>query len=282
MQTSDIDLIVLTYNEEKNIGQCLESVKGLVSNIFVVDSGSTDSTVKIAESFGASVYTNPFVNQAVQYNWAMDNLPLKSEWILWLDADEYLLPELRDEIGAKLPSLQRDICGIMLKRRLIFMGHWIKHGGFYPTTVMRLFRNGCARKENIEMDEHLYLTEGNAIQLEHDFVDHNHKGLADWSMKHVKYSERCARTYMKYEEEGMHGEIKPNLLGTPPERKRWLKSKLYIRCPVLMRSILLFGYRYFFRLGFLDGMAGFIYNYLHSMWYMFLVDCVIIDDKRGK
>ena len=280
MQRPRIDLVVLTFNEEKNISQCLDSVQGLVDSVYIVDSGSTDDTKKIAESYGAYVYQNPFENQAVQFNWAMDNLPLEGDWVLWLDADEYLLPELKSEIDSKLPKLSKDICGILLKRRLYFMDRWIRHGGFYPTIVMRLFRTGTARKENIEMDEHLYLMRGSSIQFLNDFADYNHKGLLDWSIKHVKYSARCARTYLKYEEENSHGEIESNYFGSAPERKRWLKSKLYLKFPLIIRAFLLFIYRYIIKLGILDGIPGLIYNYLHSMWYMFLVDCVIIEKNR--
>src|SRR5215510_13829763 len=129
MPPADLDLIVLTYNEEANLDQCLRSVAGLPRNVFVVDSGSTDRTVAIAESHGARVAVHAFTTQAKQFNWALDALPLESAWILRLDAAEYLLPELREEILRELPRLPPEVTGIFLRRRMVFLGRWIRHGG---------------------------------------------------------------------------------------------------------------------------------------------------------
>src|SRR3990172_9924069 len=155
-----LSLMVLTYNEEVNLRHCLESVAGLVTDIFVVDSFSTDGTLKVARQYGARVVQNPFVNLAVQVNWALDNLPFATPWILRLDADEYLTPELRDELQAVLPALPQDIAGLSVKRRFYFMDRWIKHGGYYPTWLLRVFREGMVRCEARWMDEHMVLTAG--------------------------------------------------------------------------------------------------------------------------
>src|SRR3989344_7070872 len=128
-----VSLIVLTFNEEKNLPRCLESVKDLADEIFVVDSYSEDKTVGIAEKFGAKVFQRDFINQAEQFNWALDNLLITSDWILRLDADECLMPELRDEIAEVLPEAPSEITGFYIKRRVYFLGRWIKHGGYYPT-----------------------------------------------------------------------------------------------------------------------------------------------------
>jgi len=194
-----LTLVVLTYNEEVNLPHCLESVEGLADDVFVVDSGSTDGTREVARDHGAEVVEHPFEHQAQQFNWALDHLPIETDWILRLDADEYLLPELRREIRETLPSVPPEVTGFYMKRRVIFQGRWIRHGGYYPTWLLRLFRRGKGRSEMLEMDEHLVVTEGETRRLEHDFVDHNRKGLSFWLRKHEGFAEREARELLRRE-----------------------------------------------------------------------------------
>lgn len=277
---SAIDLIILTYNEEANLEHCLESVRGLVDNCFVVDSGSTDRTLDIARSFGAYTTFRRFTNQAEQFNWALDNLPLKSEWVLRLDADEYLLPELGAEMLATLPTLGGDITGLYFKRRMIFMGRWIRHGGYYPTWLLRLFRKGRARSELSEMDEHIVVHNGKTGRLKNDFVDHNRKGLSDWCLKHERYASRQARVIAGGNGWADPAGLQPKFFGNQSERKRWFKNNVYRRSPLFSRALALFVYRYFFRLGILDGREGLIFHYLHAAWYLFYVDAKIYEMRK--
>ncbi|HYE75984.1 MAG TPA: glycosyltransferase family 2 protein, partial [Blastocatellia bacterium] len=205
----NLDLIVLTYNEEANLAHCLKSVCGMVRNIFVVDSGSTDRTVEIAREFGAQIFTHAFTNQAEQFNWALENLPIQSDWVLRLDADEYLSNELRDELAAVLPTLPDEITGLYLKRRMIFLGRWIRYGGYYPTWLLRVFRRGKAQSELAEMDEHIVLLEGSARRLTHDFSDHNRKGLSAWLLKHEAYASRQVRVLLRGQKEQETGGVEP-------------------------------------------------------------------------
>ena len=184
-----ITVIILTYNEEIHLTRCLENIKDWVEEIVVVDSGSTDKTQEIAKRFGARVVTHPFKYQADQLNWVLDNIDFKTEWILRLDADEYVLPELWKEIVEILPKTSSDINGYYMKRRMHFMGRWIKHGGYYPTWILRLFRKGKGRCDDRKMDEHL-IVEGKIEKLKHDFVDENLKGLNEWTTRHNNYSTR--------------------------------------------------------------------------------------------
>lgn len=277
----DLDTIILTYNEEQNLSQCLESVKGLERNIFVVDSGSTDRTVEIAKRYGAQVFTHEFTTQAEQFNWALENLPTQSEWVLRLDADEYLLPELRDEITQALPSLSQDITGLYMKRRMIFMGRWIRHGGYYPTWILRLFRKGKARCEEAELNEHIVLLEGRSGRLKNDFVDQDHDGLTSWLVKHEGFAERQARFISSLGNgNGKHSaRIRADLFGNQAERKRWLLTNFYRSTPPFLRAYLYFFYRYFFRLGFLDGVEGLIFHFLHGCWYPFYTDAKLLEQK---
>lgn len=279
MLPPSLDLIVLTYNEEVNLEYCLQSVQGLARNIFVVDSGSTDRTVEIARQYDAHVVSHPFINQAQQFNWALDNLPIQSDWVLRLDADEYLLPELRDEIASTIPHLPTNVSGLQFKWRMIFLDRWIRHGGYYPMWLLRLFRQGKGRCESVEMDEHIVLLEGTSRCLQHDLIHHNRKQLSDWTLKHEHYASRQARVLLRFLNNAQPDGVQPKLLGSQVERKRWLKSKLYGRAPLFTRAFLYFIYRYFFRSGFLDGLPGMIYHVLHAGWYFFYIDAKIYESR---
>ncbi len=276
MKKLPISIIILTFNEEINLPRCLESIYKWVDEIIVVDSLSSDGTLKVAEEFGAKTYRHPFKNQADQFNWALDNVKVKNDWIMRLDADEYLLPELWEEIAEMLPKTPQDVNGYYMKRRVIFMGRWIKHGGYYPTWFLRLFRKGKGRYEDREMDEHL-IVEGKTAKLEHDFVDHNLKGLNEWITRHNNYSACEARAYLKFLNLASSQDTK---LGGQAGQKRQIKNKLYYQLPPFLRALLYWKYRYFLRLGFLDGKEGLVFHFLQGFWYRFLVDAKILEMKR--
>lgn len=279
--TADLDLIILTLNEEKNLPYCLASVEGLVRNIFIVDSGSTDRTVEIAEEAGAAVVTHGFVDQPTQLNWALENLPLSSGWTLRLDGDEYLLPELKEEIASTLPTLSDDVTGIYLNRRLIFMGRWIKHGTYYPTWILRIWRRGIARSEAISLNEHMLLSRGTSIHLTHDFADHDRYGLRAWIAKHKGYARRHA-LFLDELKRPDAMELPPKRRGTQAQRRRWTERNLYGRAPLFVRPFVYFLYRYIVRLGFLDGPKGTLFHFLHAFWYRFYVDMKIFQMKFGR
>ena len=268
--------VVLTYNEELNLPGCLESLQALGCEVFAVDSGSTDRTVEIAETAGAQLVYHPFQSQAQQLNWALENLPLKEQWVLRLDADERLTPELTQELSATLPAADDEVSGFYVKRRVYFMGRWIRHGGYYPTWLLRVWRRGSAKVEDRLMDEHMVLLQGRAAFLKHDIVEQNQKGLYHWVERHNRYSTREAQAQL----EGSTGaEISPSLFSTPEARRRWLRHRVYYRLPVLLRSFLYFIYRYFIRLGFLDGRQGLVFHFLQGFWYRFLVDAYILESR---
>ena len=277
-----IAIILLTHNEEENITHALESVASWAHEIFVVDSFSTDGTLEIAEKFGCKVVSRPFVNQAEQFNWALDHLPVESDWILRLDADEYVVPDLQREIGEAIRVAPLEVTGFYMKRRMVFMGRWIKHGGYYPVWLLRLFRRGCARSETTEMDEHLVLLRGRSLRLENDFVDHNRKGLSAWTLKHESYAARQARVIAGRLGASDPDGVQARLSGNSVERKRWVKHNIYGRSPLFLRALLYFVYRYFFRLGVLDGKAGLIFHFLHAGWYLFYVDAKICEQRLAE
>lgn len=250
--------VILTFNEEKHLARCIENVAQVAERVIIVDSYSTDRSTDIARSLGAEVFQNPFVHQAQQFQWALDNIPVHSDWIIRLDADEYLLPELVAELRQKMPGLPAGITGLLLKRRVIFMDRWIKNG-YYPMSLLRVWRPGAGYIQQKWMDEHAALRHGQALLLDHDMVDHNLNHLGWWTEKHNKYALREAIERLRQES------------GDGSDPVKWNKS-LYMRLPLFVRPFLYFGYRYVIRLGFLEGKPGLIWHILQGFWFQFLVD----------
>lgn len=274
----NISVLILTFNEELHIERCIKSLQPFAKDIFIVDSYSTDKTVEIAEFLGAKVYQNKWPgNHAVQFQWGLDNCPIKTEWVMKIDADEYVLPELSDEINKKLNTINADVSGIYIKRRVFFLDRWIKHGGYYPVWLLRIWRHGYGQMEQRWMDEHIKLSSGKTIQFENDLVDDNKSGLTAWTNKHNGYATREAIDVLNkiynFLEEGIED---GKLFGTSIERKRWLRQK-YDNLPLFIRPIIYFHYRYFFKLGFLDGKPGFIWHFLQGFWYRFYIDAKIYE-----
>ena len=274
----DISVVILTLNEEKHIERCIKSLLAFTNNIFIIDSYSKDKTVEIAESLGAKVYQNKWLgNHAKQFQWGLDNCPIETTWVMKMDADEYVLPELADEINSKLNNIQGDVSGIYVKRRVYFLDRWIKYGAYYPIWLLRIWKKEYGSMEQRWMDEHIKLSAGKTVQFENDIVDNNKSGLTEWTEKHNGYATKEAidalnKIYNFVEEDIEDGK----LLGSGIERKRWLRQK-YDRLPLFLRPIIYFHYRYFFKLGFLDGKPGFIWHFLQGFWYRFLIDAKIYE-----
>lgn len=271
----DLSVIILTYNEEMHIERCIKSLQSFAKEIFVVDSFSNDQTVEIAESLGAKVYQNKWVNYAIQYQWGLDNCTIETEWIMRMDADEYVLPELANEINTKMETIDNDVSGVYIKRQVHFMDRWIKYGSYYPIWLLRIWRFEKGRIEERWMDEHIKLNSGNTVKFTNDLVDDNKNNLTWWTEKHNSYATREAvdilniiYNFKKYDE------VEPNLFGTQEQRKRWLKIR-YASLPLFIRPILYFTWRYFIKLGFLDGKPGLVWHFLQGGWYRFLVDAKI-------
>jgi glycosyltransferase involved in cell wall biosynthesis len=273
----DISVIILTLNEQKHIERCLNSLRLFTDKILVIDAGSTDQTVAIAESLGAKVMQNPWVTYAVQFNFGIQNNPFKTRWLMRMDADEYVTPELAAEINQQLSTLPTDVTGIYVKRRVMFMNQWIKHGGYYPTWLLRLWQNGTGICEELWMDEHIKLFEGRSIQFKNDIVDHNLNNLTWWTQKHNLYAIREVIDLLDIIYNFADTErVAPKLFGTQDQRKRYLKLK-YASLPLFTRPFLYFFFRYFLKLGILDGKKGIIWHFLQGLWYRFLVDAKLFE-----
>ena len=277
-----LSVIILTFNEGKHIARALRSLAPLNAQVFVVDSFSTDATVEIARAQGALVVQNTFVHQAQQIQWALLNLPITTAWVMRLDADEVLTTELIGELIERLPNLPSEVAGINLKRRHIFLGRWIRHGGRYPVTLLRIWRPGAARVEQRWMDEHMVLLRGQAVTFRHDFCDENLNDLTHFTDKHNKYATREAIEVLS----AQFGMVESHS-GTAERHgsfqalaKRILKESLYNRLPLWCGPFGYFLTRYIVQGGALDGRPGLIYHALQGFWYRFLVAAKIVEFEQ--
>lgn len=274
----DISVIILTYNENLHLKRCIENVRLFAKDIYIVDSYSIDDTLLIANELNVHIYQNKWENNyAKQFNWALNNLPIRTKWVLRLDADEYLLPELIKELENKLSNLNENISGIIFNRRLIFLNKWIKKG-VYPVKLLRLFKYKKAFCETRLMDEHIKLTEGFAVEFENDFVDHNLNDISSFILKHNGYSIREAIDLLDIEF-NLFDNFSNNELVGQASQKRKLKH-IYAYKPLFLRSFIYFFYRYIIKLGFIEGKEAFIWHFFQGWWYRTLVDMKIFEIKQ--
>ena len=214
----NVSVIILSYNEETNLPGCLESLRGLESKIFVVDSFSTDRTPEIAKTAGVVFIQHAFENYSAQPNWSQENLPIGTPWVLHLDADERLTPELVTEINHILSNPPIETAGFLLRKRTIFMGRWIRHGGHYPSYHLRLFRVGFGRCEDRLYDQH-FVVESGIKRMKHDYIDVVASTISSWTLRHARWAGMEAREMVAVD--ARRNQIAPELLGNPIQRRRW-------------------------------------------------------------
>jgi glycosyltransferase involved in cell wall biosynthesis len=268
-----VSVLIPAKNEEENLPACLESV-ARADEVFVVDSQSEDRSVEIAESYGAKVVQFHFNGRwPKKKNWSLENLPFNNDWVLIVDCDERITPELWDEIVTAIQDANHG--GYYLNRRVFFLGKWIRHGGKYPDWNLRLFRHAQGRYENLktegirntgdnEVHEHVVISDGAVGYLKNDMLHEDFRDLFHWLERHNRYSNWEARVYYNLlTGMGEGGTIGANLFGDSVQRKRFLK-KIWVRLP--FKPTLRFVLFYFLQLGFLDGRAGYVYGRLLSQY----------------
>lgn len=278
-----VAVIILTFNEAKHLARALASVQSFASEIYVVDSYSTDATLDIARAHRVEVLQHPFRNQADQFQWALETIPFRADWVLRLDADEIIEPDLARRIKDELPALSLDVTGVNLDRKHIFMGRWIRHGGRYPLTMLRLFRRGHGAIEQRWMDEHIYVHGGRVVKFSGGFADCDLNDLSYFTTKHNKYATREAIDVLnrRYGLFGEQSELNHQAVSRQAATKRWIKEKLYNRVPFPLSSLGYFLFRYIIQLGFLDGREGLVYHFLQGFWYRFLVGAKVMELDRA-
>lgn len=269
-------ILILTLNEEENIERCIRSVSWS-DDIVVLDSFSTDMTVEIAESLGARVIQRHFDNWASHQNWALENIDFKNAWVYYSDADEVVTDELRDEIKqvTSTNNTQGNVA-YWLRYKNYFWGRWIKHCGIYPVWVLRLFQPSNIRWERVVNPKPVIT--GNDGRLTSHFEHYSfNKGMAEWFIKHARYAHGEAIEGIKELDEGQL-KLRELVSSDSPTRRKTLQ-KLSLRLP--FRPLQRFIYMYVFRLGFLDGWAGFTYCRLLSM-YEYMIDIQMKELRRLK
>ena len=275
---TNIAVVILAKNEKLHIQRCLERLALLEPRqIFVVDCYSTDGSDKMATEKGATVVKHEWPgDHAKQFNWALDNLPIAASWVLRLDADEYLYSDAIEEVKDLLPKwdgevvtaggLLSDVKSLSIARARVFCGHKIRFGGTAHIPMVRVFKHGIGRCQDRAMDEHIVTSEGRDYRLKGEFADDNLNSMDWWREKHRGYAKREARDALAF----ARGELrfKPT-------------KEAYYRMPRYLRAFIYFFIRYFIKLGFLDGYAGWMWNFWQGLWYRCLVDREIGRLKRA-
>jgi glycosyltransferase involved in cell wall biosynthesis len=269
-------VIILAFNSVDTLGATLAQAREISDDLYVVDSFSTDDTVALSRQHGAEVVQHAFENYGAQRNWAIDHVSSRYAWQLHLDADERLTPELIASIRS-LPENPTH-SGFFIARLVKFLGRQMRHGGMSPTWHLRLFRSGAGRCEERKYDQHFYLSEGSAGQIQGYMIDDIRMSLSEWTVRHNRWSD----AEVEEQTAALDGiRIRPRLWGNSVERKRYLRG-LYNKAPLFVRPYALFVYRYFFRLGFLDGREGFIFWTLQTFWFRFLIDAKLFEQRKSK
>jgi len=273
--TIPLSVLVTTRNEEANVERCLQSVHGFADQIFVLDSESTDRTVEISRKY-AEVHTLAYDHSRIIpwiFQWGLDNLPLRNDWVLILEADQAVTPELKAELAALLARPDDvPMDGFYIRRRQIFRGKPLRFGGYGSKLILKLFRRSRSGLDPVEQDTRVYVR-GPVGRLRAPLEEWNVKedSIQFYLQKHLRYAEAFAREEFERRRGDVPWKATPRLFGTPDERILWMKSRYY-RMPLYARPFLYFLYRYFFLLGILDGKTGFIFHFLQAFWFRLVID----------
>ncbi|MBB5395359.1 glycosyltransferase family 2 protein [Mucilaginibacter sp. AK015] len=269
--------IILTYNEEMHLPRLLASIAGLNAETFILDSGSTDATLCIAETAGATVLYHAFENHPKQWDFALTAFEVKTPWVICLDADQIVTPELFTLLKNFSEDEHKDINGIYFNRKNFFKGRWIKHGGYYPFYLLKMIRYGIGFSDTNENMDHRLVVPGNTITWKNGHIlEENLKEnkISFWIEKHNKYSDLLAFEEMERLLSLRQQTVKAHFWGPPNERTAWLKQRWW-KLPRYLRPALYFGYRLIFKLGILDGRTGIIFHFMQGFWFRLVVDIKI-------
>lgn len=280
--TSPYSAVILTLNEMRNIEACIQSLHQFVREIVVVDSGSTDGTIDAAKRWGARVVHHDFVTHAEQWQFALA-LPLEGSWVIALDADQRVSPELASSLLMLAARVPAGVEGIYVNRLHVFRGQPMRNGGLFPKWMLKVFRRGQGFTDPRELLDFRFYVDGQTVKAQGLLVEDNRNeaDISWWIDKHNRFSTRQASEEARRAGEPGGWAVRPSLTGTPDQKVLWLKSAWY-KMPLFTRPFLYFAWRYIFRLGFLDGKQGLIFHVLQAFWYRFLVDVKLDEMRRNR
>ncbi len=277
--------IILTYNEERHLPRLLASVAPLDAPVFVLDSGSTDGTLGIAREFGAVTAIHEFENHPRQWDFALSHFPVVTPWTIGLDADQVVSPELltllKNFSNEVVPA---KVYGIYFNRKNYFKGRWIKHGGYFPKYLLKMFRTGAGHSDLHQNMDHRFVVPGKTIVWKTGYlIEENLKenDIAFWIAKHNTYSSLQAQEEAERKSGLRRQPTNARLTGNPDQKTAWRKN-LWRKAPLFLRPFAYFAWRYFFRLGFLDGKQGFIFHFLQAFWYRLIIDIKMGELRQNK
>ncbi len=278
LSASQFSFVILTFNEEEHLPRLLASIADLNAPIFILDSGSTDATPEIASEFGAQLATHPFENHPKQWDYALNHFQIKTPWTIGLDADHIVAPELHKSlVQFKSENIPSTVSGIFFNRKNYFKGRWIRHGGYFPKYLLKMFRTGQGHSDLQQNMDHRFVVPGETLVWKDGYlIEENLKenNIEFWISKHNKYSSLQAIEEIERKKGLRQQAVQPKLWGNPDQRTAYLKA-LWWKAPLFVRPMLYFIWRYFFQLGFLDGKQGFIFHVLQAFWYRLIVDIKI-------
>ena len=278
--STEFSFIILTFNEEQHLPRLLHSIAGLNAETFILDSGSTDRTLDIAREYHIPTTYNAFTNHPEQWNAALHIFPVKTPWVICLDADQLVTRELFEKLERFKNEAHLEINGIYFNRKNIFKGKWLKHGGYYPKFLLKMFRYNLGYSDLNENMDHKFQVPGKTIiwRTGH-LIEENLKenSISFWIEKHNRYSDLLATEEVERIQLQRQQSLKPQFWGSPNERNAWLK-RLWWQLPRYIRPLLYFSYRMIFQRGFLDGKTGIIFHFLQGFWFRLIVD-MKIDEK---
>ncbi|MDQ0640922.1 glycosyltransferase involved in cell wall biosynthesis [Pedobacter sp. W3I1] len=270
----EFSFIILTFNEEIHLPRLLESIKDLHAEVFILDSGSTDNTLKIAADYGATVKSNAFVNHPKQWDFALNNFEVKTPWSIGLDADQVVTPELFEMLQQFRDEDYASINGIYFNRKNYFQGSWIRYGGYYPIYLLKMFRTGIGYSDLNENMDHRFIVPGKTmIWKKGHILEENLKenDIDFWFKKHEKYSDLIAQEEIERMQKLRIQTLKPSIWGNPDEKKASLK-RFWWKLPLGLRPYLYYGYRMVFQFGILDNKTARKFHYIQGLWFRKLVD----------
>ena len=282
MTNPSFSFIIISFNEEIHLPRLLSSIKSLNAATFILDSGSTDNTINIATEFGCTLKTNPFVNHPRQWHEALTTFDIKTPWVICLDADQIVTDELLVQLQSFKDEDYKDVAGIYFNRKNIFKGKWLKHGGYFPIYLLKMFRVGVGYSDLNENMDHRFIVPGKTLIWKSGYIiEENYKEnqISFWISKHNRYSDLVATEEWERLQQLRTQTLKPNLFGSPDQKKAFLKS-IWWKMPLYVRPFIYFFHRYFIQLGILDGKQGFVFHFLQAFWFRLVVDIKIDEIKK--